>query len=139
MIACLLGISCGHDLLAFFGPVITREQRRLAWVGRSSAPWNWRVLIACGVLVLHVTCGAGGSLLALRRVGATCYGGRHRCFPRPNWHFRLKVWLQDSSPDGALDAPVVSPVPSERGQAAAERARLQPRESLAAASAPQAH
>ena len=29
-----------------------------AWVGRSSARWNWRVLIACGVLVLHVAYGA---------------------------------------------------------------------------------
>ena len=36
---------------------------------------------------------------------------------------------------GALDAAVVSSVPGERGPAAAERARLQPRESVAAAGA----
>ena len=40
---------------------------------------------------------------------------------------------------GALDAPVVSPVPSARGQAAAERAGRHPRESRAAAGAPHAH
>ena len=29
-----------------------------AWVGRSSAPWNWRAIIAWSVLVLHVAYGA---------------------------------------------------------------------------------
>src|SRR5450759_4535976 len=40
---------------------------------------------------------------------------------------------------GALDAAVVSPVPGERGPAAAERARLQPREFVAAARAAETH
>ena len=48
-------------------------------------------------------------------------------------------WDQGRQAGGALDAPVVSPVPSARGQAAAERAGRQPRESLAAAGAPHAH
>ena len=38
---------------------------------------------------------------------------------------------------GALNAIVLSPVPSERGPVAVARARLQPRESLAAARAPE--
>ena len=43
---------------------------------------------------------------------------------------------QGGQASGALDAAVVSSVPGERGPAAAERARLQPRQSLAAAGAP---
>src|SRR6266851_6346663 len=42
---------------------------------------------------------------------------------------------QGGEAGGALDAPVVSSVPGERGPAAAERAGLQPREPLAAAGA----
>src|SRR6266851_2778320 len=42
---------------------------------------------------------------------------------------------QGGEAGGALDAPVVSSVPGERGPAAAERARLQPREPLAAGQA----
>ena len=46
-----------------------------------------------------------------------------------------RAMKQGRQAGGALDAPVVSPVPSERGPAAAARARVQPRESLAAAGA----
>ena len=49
-----MGIFLWSPQLATFGVMAASA----AWVGRSSAPWNWRAIIAWSVLVLHVAYGA---------------------------------------------------------------------------------
>ena len=49
-----MGIFLWSPQLATFGVMAASA----AWVGRSSAPWNCRAIIAWSVLVLHVAYGA---------------------------------------------------------------------------------